>query len=113
MSLTDNLLKQTISQINVFTAPWDSYDIYVLAVQWGSTICITKGETCYEKLKQIPVHSMSIHGLWPSLSSGATLPDCNSDNLIDIIDNGSETFLKMRKYWPSLTGTNKEFWDHE
>ena len=113
MSLTDNLLNQTITQINLSTDPWDSYDIYVLAVQWGSTICITKGETCYEKLKQIPKHSMSIHGLWPSLSSGATLPDCNSDSLIDIIDNGSETFLKMRQYRPSLTGTNKEFWDHE
>ena len=25
----------------------------------------------------------------------------------------SDTFLKMRQYWPSLTGANKDFWDHE
>ena len=93
--------------------PWENYDMYVLSVQWGSTICLTKGKICYEKFKQIPKHSMSLHGLWPSLSTGVTLPDCNSEEQIDIIDNGSETFLNMRKYWPSLTGTNKEFWDHE
>ena len=112
LSLSNNFLNKNFIQL-LSEDPWESYDIYVLAVQWGSTLCLTKGTTCYEKLKQIPKHSMSIHGLWPSLSTGATLPDCNSGAQIDIIDNGSSTFLKMRQYWPSLTGTNKEFWDHE
>ena len=112
-AVSENLLKTQKIISSLSGDPWDTYDIYVLAVQWGSTLCITKGTTCYEKLKQIPTHSMSLHGLWPSLSTGVTLPDCNSGVQIDIIDNGSETFLKMRQYWPSLTGTNKEFWDHE
>jgi ribonuclease I len=99
---------------SIITAdPWDTYDIYVLAVQWGSTMCLTSGETCYEKLKQIPRHSMSIHGLWPSLSSGASLADCNSGEDITVSDNGSNTFLTMRQYWPSLTSTNQYFWSHE
>ena len=89
--------------------PWDTYDIYVLAVQWASTMCLTSGQTCYEKLKQIPRHSMSLHGLWASLSSGATLPNCNSGEEITVSDNGSETFLTMRQYWPSLTSTNQYF----
>ena len=93
--------------------PWDTYDIYILAVQWASTMCLTSGQTCYEKLKQIPRHSMSLHGLWPSLSSGATLPNCNSGEEITVSDNGSETFLSMRQYWPSLTSTNQYFWTHE
>ena len=100
--------------INVLsTHPWDLYDIYVLAVQWGSTLCLSKGQTCYEKLKQIPRHSMSIHGLWPSMSSGKSLQDCNGGKDIDIIDKGTDTFLEMRKYWPSLTGENEAFWNHE
>ena len=77
--------------------PWDTYDIYVLAVQWGSTMCLTSGQTCYEKLKQIPRHSMSIHGLWPSLSTGSSLADCNSGEDITVLDNGSDTFLTMRQ----------------
>ena len=111
-SLSKTFLNQNFLR-NLSEDPWESYDIYVFAVQWGSTLCITKGTSCYEKLKQIPTHSMSIHGLWPSLSTGATLPDCNSGDQIDIIDNGSPVFLQMRQYWPSLTGTNKEFWEHE
>ena len=93
--------------------PWDTYDFYVLAIQWASTMCLTEGETCYEKLKQIPRHSMSIHGLWPSLSTGASLPDCNQGKDISVVDNGSDTFLIMRQYWPSLTSTNQYFWTHE
>ena len=107
-------LKKAIQFIKGLKAdPWDVYDMYVLAVQWGSTLCLSKGDTCYEKLKQVPRHSMSIHGLWPNLSTGSTLPDCNSGDMIDVIDSGSDTFLTMRQYWPSLTGPNKDFWDHE
>lgn len=114
ISFSYNLFKEDIFQRKLLSAdPWDLYDIYVLAVQWGSTLCLSKGETCYEKLRQVPRHSMSIHGLWPSLSSGKSLRDCNIEDQIDILDSGSSVFLKMRQYWPSLTGTNKDFWDHE
>lgn len=92
---------------------WDDYDIYVMAVQWGSTLCKTGGQKCYEKMSPIPRHSMTIHGLWPSMSSGTILPDCNQGDEIPIIDDGSSLFLEMRKYWPSLTGANADFWLHE
>ena len=107
------LILISLPLISLSVDPWDSYDIYILAVQWGSTMCLTSGQTCYEKMKQIPRHSMSIHGLWHSLSTGVTLPDCNSGSEIAIIDSGSDTFLSMRQYWPSLTGTNEKFWNHE
>ena len=107
------LILISLPLISLSVDPWDSYDIYILAIQWGSTMCLTSGQTCYEKMKQIPRHSMSIHGLWPSLSTGVTLPDCNSGSEIAIIDSGSDTFLSMRQYWPSLTGTNEKFWNHE
>ena len=104
----------SLLSLSLSAEPWDLYDIYILSVQWGSTLCLTGGKTCYEKMKVIPRHSMSIHGLWPSVSSGAYLADCNSGEEISIIDNGSDTFLKMRKYWPSLTSsTNQYFWNHE
>ena len=100
---------------NLATNPWDEYDIYILAIQWGSTMCLTaKNESyCYELLKQIPIHSMSIHGLWPTFASGKYLSNCNTGDEITVNDTGSETFLKMRQYWPSLSNTNQYFWTHE
>ena len=94
--------------------PWNEYDIYILSVQWGSTMCLTAGQTCYEKIKNVPRHSMTIHGLWPSSSTGKTLPSCNPGKDISIVDSGSDIFLKMRKYWPSLNhNPNEVFWGHE
>ena len=96
-----------------FKSPWDDYDIYVFALQWAATLCKSKGTKCYEKLKVIPPHHMTIHGLWPSYSSGKSIADCNTGATIDVIDDGDSTFLEARKYWPSLTGENKDFWNHE
>lgn len=102
-----NFLDEGINEI------WDEYDMYVLAIQWGVTLCKSKGSACYERAKAIPRHSMSIHGLWPNMASGSYLPDCNQGDEIEVIDDGSATFLEMRKYWPSLTGPNGDFWLHE
>lgn len=89
------------------------YDMYVLAVQWGKTLCISGGSSCETRLKNIPANHMSVHGLWPSLKSGARLADCNTGAEISIVDDGSATFQTARKYWPSLTGANEQFWNHE
>lgn len=89
------------------------YDMYVFAVQWGKTMCISGGSSCENRLKNIPANHMSIHGLWPSLKSGSRLPDCNTGAEISIVDDGSSTFQTARKYWPSLTGSNEKFWNHE
>lgn len=89
------------------------YNMYVFAVQWGKTMCLQGGSSCENKLANIPKNEMSIHGLWPSLLSGGRLPDCNQGSEISIVDDGSSTFLTARKYWPSLTGGNEKFWNHE
>ena len=41
------------------------------------------------------------------------LPDCNSGSQIEVNDDGSQIFLLMRKYWPTLVTNNKYFWEHE
>ena len=89
------------------------YDMYVFSVQWGPAVCISYGDSCKEKLAQIPKNEMSIHGLWPSLQSGKRLPSCNDGKEVEIVEDKSELFKKMNKYWPSLVKTSKEFWGHE
>ena len=89
------------------------YNMYVFAVQWGKTLCLQGGSSCESKLANIPKNEMSIHGMWPSLISGARLPECNQGKEISIVDDGSSTFISARKYWPSLTGPNEKFWNHE
>ncbi len=56
---------------------------------------------------------MTIHGLWPSLSNGGELETCNKGQKIEVIDDGSELFSNMNKYWRSIKGNNKDFWEHE
>ena len=90
-----------------------SYDMYVFALQWGKTMCIDGNSSCNSKLSSIPKNEVSIHGLWPSLKSGAKLADCNSGSSISVKSDGSSVFSSMKSYWPSLTGTNEQFWTHE
>lgn len=93
-------------------SPTPKYDSYVFAVQWGKTVCLyTSG--CESKVGVIPTNQMSIHGLWPSLKSGKILEPCNKGAEIAIKDSGSDIFMKMAKYWPSLMGPNEKFWTHE
>ena len=90
------------------------YDYYLFSVQWGSSMCLNYGSGCEEALKKIPKHHISIHGLWPSLLSGKRIPVCNTGAEIDIIEDDTEIFSKMNKFWVSLSGKgNKVFWDHE
>ena len=90
------------------------YDMYVFAIQWGKTMCIVNsGSTCTQKLANIPKNEMSIHGLWPSLKSGSSMSSCNSGTQVSIKDDGSDIFYDMKEYWPSLTGGDETFWNHE
>ena len=92
--------------------PWDIYDYYFFALQWGASMCAKTGKTCYEKLKSVPRHEVTIHGLWPSLLKGKNLPACNSGAEISIIDD--DRMKEARTYWPSLNGNaNTVFWGHE
>ena len=90
------------------------YDMYVFAVQWGKTMCLDGSkDVCPEKLPAIPNNKISIHGLWPNLQSGKYLPDCNQGTEIEVVDDGSEMFETMKKYWVSLANTDEYFWTHE
>lgn len=91
-----------------------SYDMYVFALQWGKTMCVGGDSSCNSKLSAIPKNEVSIHGLWPSLKSGAKMSDCNSGSSISVKSDGSSVFNSMKTYWPSLnSNTNEKFWTHE
>lgn len=89
------------------------YDMYCFSIQWGETMCLQKGGSCYEKLEAIPANKLSIHGLWPNRQDGSRLDDCHTGTDIPIEDDGSEIFQFMNQYWPSLTGPSETFWTHE
>lgn len=94
------------------SAVWEIYDYYFFALQWGASMCVKTGKICYEKMKSVPRHEMTIHGLWPSLLKGKNLPSCNTGTPITIKDD--EKMKEIRKYWPSLNGNaNTVFWEHE
>ena len=86
-----------------------TYDSYAFAVQWPNGYCAAN--SCAGRDSVVEKNTMTIHGLWPSLKSGKYLDDCTSG--VSVVDTGSALFLKMRKYWPSFTGTNTVFWNHE
>ena len=88
-----------------------SYDSYVMAVQWANGYCLANN--CGSKADHVYKNTMTIHGLWPSLKSGKQLNDCTSG--VTITDDGSTLFTNMKQYWPSFsaTNTNEWFWEHE
>ena len=86
-----------------------SYDSYVMAVQWSNGYCLAN--SCGKKADHVYKNGMTIHGLWPSLKSGKMLNPCTTG--VTITDDGSELFTKMRQYWPSFAKSNEEFWEHE
>ena len=77
-------------------------------------------ETCLRKLKNIRRNQFSIHGLWPSNSSGI-LNWCNNGTPVDeaIIetDKHNETKIElyndMSTYWVSYGENDTNFWSHE
>ena len=86
-----------------------NYDSYVMAVQWANGYC--SAVNCGNKNANVERNTMTIHGLWPGLKTGKQLAQCTSG--VKIIDDGSSTFVNMRKYWPSFGKSNKDFWEHE
>ena len=86
-----------------------SYDSYVMAVQWSNGYC--KANNCGNKANHIYKNTMTIHGLWPSLKNGQYLSECTSG--IEIEEEKSELFENLKQYWPSFSKSNKYFWEHE
>jgi len=56
---------------------------------------------------------MTLHGLWPSLLSGKLLGDCNSGENIFVKIADQRLLESMKNHWPSLTGPDDKFWNHE
>ena len=94
-------------------AVWEKYDFYVMSTLWGPTYCKSlwkERKECYEKLKKNELNILTIHGLWPSYSSGIIPQWCNLDTNIEI-NNYTED---MEKYWINIyQKENKEFWELE
>ena len=90
-----------------------NYDSFILALQWGNGIC--EINTCRSGiLDSIDSNILTIHGLWPSLSTGETMEDCNTgENVYVKINKQKQLFQKMYKYWPSFTAKEGTFWGHE
>jgi ribonuclease T2 len=86
-----------------------SYDAYVMAVQWANGYCTA--QKCGGKDSKVIKNTMTIHGLWPSLKSGKRLNVCTSG--VKIKEDSSALFNDMRTYWPSFAKANTEFWGHE
>ena len=105
-----NSIKPNLRESN--SKPWEIYDYYFFALQWGASMCQKEGKICYEKLKKIPKNEISIHGLWPSIFKGTSLEECNTGTQIKIIDD--DKMNKIREYWISLNqNSNSDFWGHE
>ena len=85
------------------------YDSYVMAVQWANGYCTAND--CKGRDAVIPKNTLTIHGLWPTLKSGVYLDYCTTG--IKIIETNSSLFENMRIYWPSFSGENNVFWEHE
>ena len=104
------IILTSIISFNLRKTKNQHFDSYVFALQWPNGYC--KVFNCESSLEKMEKNIMNIHGLWPSLKTGASLRECTKD--IQVIDEeNSELFQNMRKYWPSFRGSNTEFWNHE
>ena len=97
-------------------AVWEKYDFYVLSIVWVPTICLDRGKSCFQELKRKALENkdtlnmLSIHGLWPSYTSGIFPQWCNIDKDMEIIEHTKD----MDTYWMNLyENSDKEFWEHE
>ena len=90
---------------------FQDYKMYVMSIQMATTLCLQSKE-CDKIIKDVPKNILTLHGLWPSIE-GSKLKDCNVGKQIDIIFEDEDFNSKMQKYWPSLYGPSKTFWDHE
>ena len=86
-----------------------SYDSYVLAIQWSNGFC--KLHNCQEKADNVDKNTFTIHGLWPSLKNGKMMRSCTFG--IEVYEDDSLLYDDLRKNWPSLQGSNEDFWEHE
>ena len=88
------------------------FQSYVFTIQWGNTLCIPSAD-CREKVKNWKKNVFTVHGLWPNGPNGQQLPTCNTLQKINFQINDNNLQDQMNSHWPSLTGPNIKFWEHE
>lgn len=77
-------------------------------------MCATSDSACNSKLSKVEKNTSTIHGLWPSLVSGARIPECNSGATIQIKPDQLSNYGILQQLWPSLSSnTEVSFWTHE
>eukprot|EP00033_Pygsuia_biforma_P000062 GCRY01000079.1.p1 GENE.GCRY01000079.1~~GCRY01000079.1.p1 ORF type:complete len:259 (+),score=13.56 GCRY01000079.1:81-779(+) len=80
----------------------DSFDFYVLALQWPG-----HQETFPEN-----VTSFTLLGLWPTRNDSTWPSNCDSRDEFDM-GKIKDILPDMLKYWPSYMEDSDRFWDHE
>lgn len=78
----------------------DYYSYLSLNLQWPATSGCSSG--CN--------NIFTIHGMWPSVSSGTQPAFCGGTFNVDDIKS---IMSRMEYAWPSYDGTNLSFWSHE
>lgn len=97
----------------------EDYSIYVFCLQWGNNKCKynSKGHVtdCQLKLKEMPINSLSIHGLWPNKDIKTQTGSCFVGEDIPIVPDDTSIFKRMKHHWTNLefNKTNEWFWGHE
>ncbi|XP_003564836.1 ribonuclease 2 [Brachypodium distachyon] len=97
------------------------FDYFALALQWPGTICSSTRHCCAANgcCRSEPLHTFTIHGLWPDYDDG-TWPSCCRHTNFDM-DKISPLMPILEKYWPSLYCSSSStcfsgrgpFWAHE
>jgi ribonuclease I len=99
------------------------FDYYLFAFQCPLNFCYTLKDNknitkCINKTKNVEKGKLTIHGLWPSILNKEVIDiahiSCNKGKTIPItINNKSDIYDKINKYWPSGNKENNLFWTHE
>lgn len=85
----------------------DKFDYFTLSLQWPVTFCRLNKARC--KMSLMP-EFWTIHGLWPSNSTGANPRKCS--DFFDVAQIPQDVITKMNEKWPNLimNEPNKQFW---
>ena len=97
---------------------WETYDFYLFSIFWPPTSCAKKqsgNAECFNEIKNLSLENyFTIHGLWPTYSSGELPKYCTKGNIPLTFNN--KTFLdKMNNNWPGIIidESNYGLWSHE
>jgi len=96
--------------------PGVNWDYLMFTQQWPQTVCLAWKDrsTANQCLLPETVDSWTVHGIWPSNTSGNDPQFCNRTwtfNITQLLP----LLTRLEKYWPNVyAGTSQDdFWEHE